>query len=1052
MGFLEIVLAVASLASLVLGVGTAIWMGSQKQPSIGDVAGGFDAPRSEYGQALPFVFGTVQLDSPIAVYASPVFVGKPFGWGWPSKYVDPYSLYSWHFGIGEDGADSNGQREFKISEASRAKEMYQVTLDLILAERHRNASGAINGSVSLYRIWYGDSLLWFSGNWLPNGVQTSCRLLDVEPNRILPSTWPSSPTSLDGILPGNVFNAYTTGTGHWFGGITQANDFDDCGEVLGWWTYSIGFDAEISRYVFTTAFGLESVRFYAGTDSEVENDWIATEIFGADKGSTSQHHYPAYPKFTRLVFEDFCWGSGAGIQRIAAELKCTCPAPEIGDSSGEMPNGRDVNPISVLYVLLTSPDFLGGQKMPALDVDSFSTARQQIANEDLGMSLKLERASKALDLVELVLEHVDGLLYLDPLTGLLTVKLNRQATGTIPSFSEKVVTNIPEFSKSTWEATYSQMRLTFNMRTSASNTMYATNVALARDESRIADSNIPESLDETSQTIFSGATARTIAARKLAIANTPLIAFTIEGTRAQENGFSLLDLRPGSTIKFSYAPRGFSGMTCKVLSVDYGTLEDNTVRVKLIQDRYAPAAAVSEPSAPVGPPTPQKPNVSISTYRIETAPYPIARMGLGADARKVLTSSGMWGNGVTSVYPTSSGYNFDRFMILAKAPYAGADKFTAQIYDDNTGTIVETLTNCTYTPQGVLSTAIASDSGGNNQTYPQEAITAFTITGLNPGDLSILRSGDFRDGKNMALIDDEWFLIRAFTVLSSTSIRVDSWSRMLWDSPSVDTSDFTKIPSHSIGAWVWLFDASNVEHTVRKLSSPMVSGLCIVDKDGAETITNPLTQMTNGFVSTPYRIALRNVSALKNNIRVTSGIKTLADRANRMFPPRRTAIAWSSGSASGALAYNVMVLTSQTGQSAITVDFNVGVLGSSEYYSNSLASRESGNLVKRFDSTLQNVREAEENSPNIEGWQSQITKAGNANQMVVYRETVSGTPGTWRKSIANDSGQIVLTGLPSTGVYELDICLYRVPRCGAATLARSMRSTPRWLKFTVNRV
>ncbi|UOF80390.1 tail protein [Caudoviricetes sp.] len=1035
MGFLEIVTLVASLASLAMGVGVAIWAAANKPSEQRAEQGAFSGPRSAFGDVIPIVVGTVQVDSPLVIYASPVFAGKPFAWGWPTRVTDELGSASrkYYFGPDDPNVDANGERQMRITDAGAKQEQYRVSLDLLLTERIRDSLGNAIGTCTLGAIWVGDRKLW--QGWGFGGVSGNTDLLSADPNV---NTAESART-----FPGGMQNLLTTGPGWYWGGIVDRTEGGDDGNILGWWAYN----HDGTKY--TEAFGLEAIRFYNGTLA-AQNAWIRKLIYG-DLPAANEN-YPRYDKFVRLVFEDFCWGVTTSLDRISAEIRVSCPAPDIGDASGLMPNQRDVNPVSFLYVLLTSPDFLGGSKIPAVDLTSFSTARATIASEGLGMSYQIRSKAKAADVVEDVLDHIDGILFLHPTTGKITLRLNREATGSIPSFSEKIVVEggLKNFAKSTWEAAYSQLRLTFTMRNNSANNEYSQNVALAKDSGLISSSGVTESLDASSATVYDPTVATKLASRKLGLANSPLISFEVEFTRQYEAGNTVLDLLPGDVFNFSYGPLGLKNLKCKVLSINYGELADNRVRIKVIQDRYIPAPNVAPPVPTIGPPVVNKPNAQIDVYRVETAPYPIARIGLGGDARKVLTTSGMFGNGVSSVYPVANGINLDRFLFLAKAPYSGAGTFSVQIAN-STGEVVETLLDVPYTPCGVLGTNINpadTNFGGINATYDQESTTPLTITGLHPGDIGVLKTGDRNDGSNILLIKDEFFLIRTYTVLSSTSIRVDSWCRSLWDSPHLSESSSARRDFIGSGEKVWLLDVPDVAKMGKRMSSPMRSGLCIVTKKSSSPVATPPAQPTGGFVADQYTITIANSDPFRNNIKTKLTSQTLKDRANRMFPRRQCKISWSSGTQSGS-GYNVVVISSQTGQTTITVNFNTAAISN---YSgcDTTNPREEPPLVRRYSSSIVS-NDFEESAPNIDGWSSQIVAPTQGNQEIDYREIVAGVPGTWKTANASDSGSFVLTSLPSSGTYDLEIALYSVPRCGTSTYAHSMRSTPRRMVFTVNR-
>ena len=90
------------------------------------------------------------------------------------------------------------------------------------------------------------------------------------------------------------------------------------------------------------------------------------------------------------------------------------------------PIGADSNPADVLYEILTNPIWGLGQSASRLDVaGSFATAGATLAAEGLGISFVMGTDREAGEWIADILAVVDGVLYTDLRTGLLTFALNR---------------------------------------------------------------------------------------------------------------------------------------------------------------------------------------------------------------------------------------------------------------------------------------------------------------------------------------------------------------------------------------------------------------------------------------------------------------------------------------------------------------------------------------------------------------------------------------------------------------------------------------------------
>lgn len=86
----------------------------------------------------------------------------------------------------------------------------------------------------------------------------------------------------------------------------------------------------------------------------------------------------------------------------------------------------DLNPACILWETFTDPEW-GLSLVSSVDIDpvSFITAAQTLYNERFGLSFVWESETSVWDFVDLILKHIDGVLYFDRTDGLLKIKLIR---------------------------------------------------------------------------------------------------------------------------------------------------------------------------------------------------------------------------------------------------------------------------------------------------------------------------------------------------------------------------------------------------------------------------------------------------------------------------------------------------------------------------------------------------------------------------------------------------------------------------------------------------
>jgi len=840
--------AIVIIAAVAIGALTTALFGAFKKAPGETQEGSLTGPRSSFGDAIPIIIGTMQVDSPITIAATCFFGSKVLSGDpdtWDGQIIDPDIV-----------------NEPSYYPAQKAAIQYAGALDIVLSQRLFKNNAPLS-TLRLRKIWYGDNLLWSGENWA-TPLTYSSDLLSADPNVLGPD---------NGLnYPGGVTDTGNAGPKAWyFGGYETQTTEGEATSLIGAYLFGVGYPGyNGTRY--TKSQGLDRIRFYCGNGNEEMNPFFLSQA-GPLLGSGD---YPAYSNLARLVFSNFFFGLGPSIRPITAEITQSCPAAEIGDVSGLMQNGRDVNPVSFLYQLLTNTQLGGSPKVPAIDLADWSIARAAVAADGLGLSYRMQSRVKLSSVIDQVLQHIDGILYQEPTLGTLKIALNRDLlpNAIVPKFTAADMLEPPEIEKTTWEATVSQARLTFSMRGLAANGMTAQNVAVAKDPG-LANDNQVDTLDDQIDTVFDPLVANLLAARKLAIANTPLLKITQKFKRSAD----AMGLRPLSAFDFDYPEWGIVKIRCRVVSIDFGNLEDNAVSIVAIQDRFVPAPIVAAPKPPLNiPVTLRRPDVTIANYRMEAAPYALARCGIQGDARRVLSTATMIG-----VYGAPKGELFDRFMMIAKRPYVGANFFSWQLRDTTDNIILETKL-VPYTNSGTLDTTIASQTATTTG-----VVGGFTISGIDGNAIARMTSGLKRDGRNVVLIDSEYLLIETFTILSATSISVTNAHRMLWDSPNAPTGP-NWIPVHNIGATVWFFDLRDQAGMAARLSAPIASNAFTLTA-AFPSPSGPFDRpFAAGYGTARYQAILANADSLKNNLKVTASAVVLADRANNPYPTRRTAI------------------------------------------------------------------------------------------------------------------------------------------------------------------
>lgn len=283
---------------------------------------------------------------------------------------------------------------------------------------------------------------------------------------------------------------------------------------------------------------------------------------------------------------------GCDVQRI--------PTLFPGQSSGQNTIGSDgdANPVNVIYEILTNTEW--GLGRPAAEIDtgagsSFLSASTTAISEGIGFSLLLDNPIEAGDLLQELERHIDGVIYRNLATGKWEIKLARADYDimTVPEFNE-TNSDIVSFSRTSWEGTTNQVQVKFSNR--ADN--YKESYALAQDMANsLIQGNGVFSTNQitTAEVRFPGVKTADIAA-KFAWRELRTLAYPVaRATFAVHRQF--WDLQIGSVIAWTSSSYGFTKLPMRVASIDYGTLDNNGMKIETVQDVfYTLAPSFGSPS------------------------------------------------------------------------------------------------------------------------------------------------------------------------------------------------------------------------------------------------------------------------------------------------------------------------------------------------------------------------------------------------------------------------------------------------------------------------
>lgn len=240
-------------------------------------------------------------------------------------------------------------------------------------------------------------------------------------------------------------------------------------------------------------------------------------------------------------------------------------------------SGDDANPAHIIYETLTNTDWGIGVPDTLIDLDSFSICAAGLYYEQLGLSIIWTQQTSIEDFVNEVLTHINGMLFINPQTGLLTLKLLRSdyAEATLPLFTpdNAVMTN---FQRKTWGETVNEIVVTWtNPVTEQAETVTVQDVGnIAVQGGIISDSR-------NYYGVRNEPLAMKLGARELRTASAPLCSMEMTVDR------SAWDRLPGDVVTVNWPENNLFYVVMRIGKIDYGSIDDPGVKVSLTQDVFS---------------------------------------------------------------------------------------------------------------------------------------------------------------------------------------------------------------------------------------------------------------------------------------------------------------------------------------------------------------------------------------------------------------------------------------------------------------------------------
>lgn len=239
--------------------------------------------------------------------------------------------------------------------------------------------------------------------------------------------------------------------------------------------------------------------------------------------------------------------------------------------------GLEANPAWVIVDLLTGT--MGKLALPAsmVDFDSFGAAAIRLQEEGNGYSRAIEAGVAAGDVIREILDQADGVIFHDPTTNKVKIKLIRPDydPAAIPHITTSNCERLVGFSAGGFEGAPNKVVVVFSDRSrdyqEGSESAHNQAVAFAEGARELV-LNYPG--------VCTRDLARRIASRELSARSRPLAKCTAIVNR------SFYTVNPGDPVKLTWPEYGVDGRIFRVAAIDRGTLERGAIRLELIEDFF----------------------------------------------------------------------------------------------------------------------------------------------------------------------------------------------------------------------------------------------------------------------------------------------------------------------------------------------------------------------------------------------------------------------------------------------------------------------------------
>lgn len=290
--------------------------------------------------------------------------------------------------------------------------------------------------------------------------------------------------------------------------------------------------------------------------------------------------------------------------------------------------GDDMNPAHIIRECLVNPEWGLGYNPATIDDAAYLSVAQTLYNENFGLSFVWDDDKDIYTFVDDVKSCINGVTYLDPRSGLWTIKLIRAGEPSALTIDPNNA-SLKTFTRKALGETYNEISTKY---TNPENEEYET--VTIQDPANIESQGRVISATKEYVGVRNANLAISLAERDLQVASAQLCTAEVVLNR------QAWALAPGMNVTFNWPRHGISNMVMRVNEVSVAAVGDDSISVTMVEDVFSRATANFAGSQTPGWVDPAAPATLFPFRHVWEYPfwYLIRSAGLPADVLPTLAA------------------------------------------------------------------------------------------------------------------------------------------------------------------------------------------------------------------------------------------------------------------------------------------------------------------------------------------------------------------------------------------------------------------------------